>query len=99
MDSMGFMNAQEGFFFGLFVGLGFVPLGWLLWATVVVKMWRGWRLRIQTADDFEKAVRREVDKRWLDLEAERRLKIINLEVEERMVRERTERGAASSKRP
>src|SRR5215204_60479 len=96
------MTAQDGFAWGLMVGasmgLGLVPvLYWVVWQPLG-KFWRGWRLRIRTADDFEKAVRREIDKRWRDLESERRLKIINLEVEERMTRERGERAPATHKR-
>jgi len=97
------MTAHDGFVWGLIVGagmgLGLVPaLYWVVWQPLG-RLWRGWRLRIQTADDFEKAVRREVDKRWRDLEAERRLRIINLEVEERMTRGRDEGSPATRKRP
>jgi hypothetical protein len=87
-----------GWLLGVGMGISMLPLLYFsIWAPFR-KFWRGWRLRIQTADDFENAVTREIDKRWRDLEAERRLKIINLEVEERMTRERTERGAATGKR-
>jgi len=96
------MSTNDAFLSGLFMGLlfavGLTPLlFFVVWPTLG-KLCRGWALHIQTADDFERAVKREVDKRWRDLETERRLKIINLEVEERMIRERTERGAATQKR-
>jgi len=84
---------------GMLMGVSLVPvLYWIVWQPFG-KFWRGWRLRIQTADDFERAVRREVDKRWRDLESERRLRIINLEVEERMIRDRSEQSPALRKRP
>ena len=83
---------------GMGMGLCLVPTLYLVIWQPLGKVWRGWRLHIQTSDDFERAVRREIDKRWRDLEAERRLRIINLEVEERMVRDRGERGPASQKR-
>jgi hypothetical protein len=97
------MTGHEEFVLGLILGigmsLGLLPaLYFVIWEPLG-KFWRGWRLRIQTADDFENALRREIDKRWRDLESERRLKLINLEVEERMVRERSERGAATRKHP
>jgi hypothetical protein len=93
------MTAGEGFALGLVtgicMGIGLLPLlYWLVWQPLR-KFWRGWRLHVTTADDFERAVRREIDKRWRDLEGERRLKIINLELEERMIREH---GAATHKR-
>lgn len=84
---------------GVIMGLSLMPIVyWLIWQPFG-KFWRGCRLRIQTADDFERAVRREVDKRWRDLESERRLRIINLEVEERMTRDRGEPSPAMRKRP
>ena len=92
---MNFAEYMFGLWTGIGVGICLMPLAWLIWTSLLVKIWRGWRLHIQSADDLERAVRREVDKRWRELEAERRLKIITLEVEERMVRER---GAATQKR-
>lgn len=93
------MTNHADLVFGLLMGLGMLPFAyWLVWQPLG-KFWRGWRLRIQTADDFEKAVKREVDKRWRDLEGERRLRIINLEVEERMTRGRDESSPATRKRP
>jgi len=84
---------------GVLMGVSLLPfLYWIVWQPFG-KFWRGWRLRIQTTDDFERAVRREVDKRWRDLESERRLRIINLEVEERMTRDRGEQSPAMGKRP
>jgi type II secretory pathway component PulM len=92
---MNFTEYVLGLTTGFGLGLCLLPLGyWVLWQPLG-KLWRGWRLHIQTADDLERAVRREVDKRWRDLETARRMKIISLEVEERMTRER---GAASQKR-
>jgi hypothetical protein len=97
------MTGQDGFMFGLFTGLGMgmalLPILYLVVWQPLGKFWRGWRLRIQTSDDFEKAVRREVDKRWLGLEAERRLRIINLEVQERLARRPGDDSPASRKRP
>jgi hypothetical protein len=95
------MTAHDGFVVGLFAGAGMgialLPvLYYVIWRPCG-QFWRGWRLRVQTADDFERAVRREVDKRWLDLEGERRLRIINLEVQERMVRGREEASPATRK--
>jgi hypothetical protein len=95
------MTAHDGFVFGFLSGLGLglalLPVMYYLVWQPLGKFWRGWRLRVQTAEDFERAVRREVDKRWRDLEGERRLRIINLEVEERMVRGREDASPATRK--
>ena len=97
------MNASEGFVFGMIVGLSMgllmTPMLYLLLWQPLGKFWRGWRLRIQTTDDVEKAVNRELDKRWRDLEGQRRLRLINLEVEERMRSERAGHAPATQKRP
>jgi hypothetical protein len=84
---------------GVVMGVALMPAVYFAIFQPFSRFWRGWRLRIQTADDFERAVRREVDKRWRDLESERRLRIINLEVEERMTRDRGEQSPAMRKRP
>ena len=84
---------------GVLMGVALMPAVYFVMFQPFNRFWRGWRLHIQTADDFERAVRREVDKRWRDLESERRLRIINLEVEERMTRDRGEQSPAMRKRP